>query len=88
MHSSLWRCMADCARGSALLAIAVLRGEVERKTLVRAEIHEDFQIGRWGEDREATERRAHRWRDFAAAADARTLAKLTCMNGARSTIVG
>ena len=56
--------------GSALLAIAVLRGEVSAEDAwAAAHVDEDYQIGRWGEDREAAERRAHRWRDFAAAAE-------------------
>ena len=56
--------------GSALLAIAVLRGEVSAEDAwAAAHVDEDYQIGRGGEDREAAERRAHRWRDFAAAAE-------------------
>ncbi len=35
-----------------------------------AHVDEDWQIGQWGEDEEAAERRANRRRDFAAAAAA------------------
>jgi chaperone required for assembly of F1-ATPase len=55
--------------GSALLALAVLRGRLTaEEAWAAAHVDEDYQISRWGEDREAAERRAHRWRDFAAAA--------------------
>jgi chaperone required for assembly of F1-ATPase len=33
-----------------------------------AHVDEDFQISQWGEDAEAAKRRAHRRRDFDAAA--------------------
>ncbi len=55
--------------GSALLALAVLRGRLSPEEAWRAaHVDEDFQISQWGEDEEAKKRREHRWRDFAAAA--------------------
>lgn len=56
--------------GSALLAVAVLAGEIDAAEAWRkAHVDEDFQISRWGEDEEAAERRQHRWTDMRAAAD-------------------
>lgn len=55
--------------GSALLALAVLRGKLTPEQAWRAaHVDEDFQISQWGEDAEAKTRRENRWRDFAAAA--------------------
>ena len=55
--------------GSALLALAVLRGKLSaQQAWTAAHVDEDYQISQWGEDKEAAERREHRWRDFAAAA--------------------
>lgn len=60
--------------GSALLAIAVLRGKlIPEEAWKAAHVDEDFQISRWGDDEEAAKRREHRWRDFAAAARALAL---------------
>ncbi len=62
--------------GSALLALAVLRGKLSPEEAWKAaHVDEDFQIRQWGVDAEAAERREHRWRDFAAAARALALAK-------------
>ena len=55
--------------GSALIALAVLRGRLTpEQAWQAAHVDEDFQISQWGEDEEAKERRENRWRDFAAAA--------------------
>ena len=62
--------------GSALLALAVLRGKLTPKQAWQAaHVDEDFQISQWGEDTEAATRRENRWRDFAAAARALTLSQ-------------
>lgn len=59
--------------GSALLALAVALGRLTpEEAWAAAHVDEDWQIGQWGEDEEARERRANRHRDFTAAA--RTLA--------------
>jgi chaperone required for assembly of F1-ATPase len=55
--------------GSALLALAVAEGRMTpEEAWGAAHVDEDWQISQWGEDTEARERRASRWRDFAAAA--------------------
>jgi chaperone required for assembly of F1-ATPase len=55
--------------GSALLALAVaLRHLSPEEAWDAAHVDEDWQIGQWGEDEEAKERREDRRRDFAAAA--------------------
>jgi chaperone required for assembly of F1-ATPase len=55
--------------GSALLALAVLKKRLDPDAAWNAAyVDEDFQIGQWGEDEEATERREARRRDFDAAA--------------------
>ena len=55
--------------GSILLALAVFRGALSAEEAWRvAHVGEDFQIDVWGEDDEATARRAARWREMAAAA--------------------
>jgi chaperone required for assembly of F1-ATPase len=55
--------------GSALLAAAVAQGRLTPEEAWKAaHVDEDWQISQWGEDAEAAERRANRWRDFAAAA--------------------
>jgi chaperone required for assembly of F1-ATPase len=55
--------------GSALLALAVAKARLSADEAWRAaHVDEDFQIGRWGEDAEAAERREARWREMAAAA--------------------
>jgi chaperone required for assembly of F1-ATPase len=57
--------------GSAVLALAVARGRLTAAEAWRiAHIDEDFQIERWGADDEAMARRAARWREMEAAADA------------------
>jgi len=62
--------------GSALLALAVLRGKLTPEQAWKAaHVDEDFQINQWGEDAEAATRRENRWRDFAAAAHALTLSQ-------------
>jgi chaperone required for assembly of F1-ATPase len=61
--------------GSALLALAVAeRRLTPEEAWAASHVDEDWQIGQWGEDAEAAERRRNRWRDFAAAA--KTLALL------------
>jgi chaperone required for assembly of F1-ATPase len=60
--------------GSALLALAVALGRLTpEQAWQAAHVDEDWQISQWGEDQEAAERRAARWRDFAAAARLLTL---------------
>jgi chaperone required for assembly of F1-ATPase len=55
--------------GSALLAVAVALGRLTpEEAWQAAHVDEDFQVGQWGEDAEAAERRKRRWADFAAAA--------------------
>jgi chaperone required for assembly of F1-ATPase len=64
--------------GSAVLALAVAHGRLDAAEAWRiAHIDEDFEIERWGEDAEATARRAARWREMEAAA-----AALAAMPGA------
>ncbi|MFD0987106.1 ATP12 family chaperone protein [Methyloligella solikamskensis] len=55
--------------GSALLALAVAEGEmVPDEAWDAAHVDEDWQILQWGEDKEASERRARRKEDFDTAA--------------------
>ncbi|CAH1666735.1 ATP12 family chaperone protein [Chelatococcus asaccharovorans] len=55
--------------GSVLLALAVAEGHLSpAEAWAAAHVDEDFQIAAWGEDEEASARRAARWHDFAAAA--------------------
>jgi chaperone required for assembly of F1-ATPase len=55
--------------GSALLALATALGRLSpEEAWAAAHVDEDWQISQWGEDEEAKQRRANRWRDFAAAA--------------------
>jgi chaperone required for assembly of F1-ATPase len=55
--------------GSALLALAVLRGHLSaEEAWSAAHVDEDFQIRAWGEDAEASARRARRWIEMQAAA--------------------
>jgi chaperone required for assembly of F1-ATPase len=62
--------------GSALLALAVaLRRLTPEEAWKAAHVDEDWQISLWGEDADAAKRRAHRWRDFAAAARLLTLSR-------------
>lgn len=62
--------------GSALLALAHAKGRLSAaEAWAAAHVDEDWQIAQWGEDAEATARRAARWGEMAAAA--RVLATLT-----------
>jgi chaperone required for assembly of F1-ATPase len=55
--------------GSALLALAVRRKRLSADgAWAAAHVDEDFQISQWGEDTEATTRRAKRWTEMQAAA--------------------
>jgi chaperone required for assembly of F1-ATPase len=55
--------------GSVLLALATALGRLApEEAWEAAHVDEDWQIGQWGEDEEARQRREGRWRDFAAAA--------------------
>ena len=55
--------------GSALLALAVALGRLTpEEAWAAAHVDEDWQIGQWGDDEEAKQRRANRHRDFTAAA--------------------
>jgi chaperone required for assembly of F1-ATPase len=57
--------------GSALLALAVVRGFLSAEAAWQAaHVDEDFQAERWGEDAEAVARREARLREFEAAATA------------------
>lgn len=56
--------------GSALIPLAVWHGRLSPEQAWRAaHVDEDVQIEIWGEDTEAEQRRAARWRDFAAATE-------------------
>ena len=55
--------------GSAIIALAVAHHRLDSTAAWSAQhIDEDFQIELWGRDDDAEIRRAHRWRDFEAAA--------------------
>lgn len=55
--------------GSALLGLATLmQAMAPAEAWAKAHVDEDFQISRWGEDAEAAERRARRWREMETAA--------------------
>ena len=55
--------------GSTLLALQCAFGALAPQAAWQAaHVDEDFEIAQWGEDGEATLRRANRWRDFAAGA--------------------
>ncbi len=55
--------------GSALLGLAVALGRLTpQQAWDAAHVDEDWQIGQWGEDHEAAQRRQNRRRDFDAAA--------------------
>ncbi len=57
--------------GSALLALAVHGGLLTpAEAWAAAHVDEDYQNEQWGVDEEASARRASRWRDMQAAADA------------------
>ncbi len=54
--------------GSALLALAVAHGALDRDAAwTAAHVDEDFQISQWGEDDEAIARRARRFAEMSAA---------------------
>jgi chaperone required for assembly of F1-ATPase len=54
--------------GSAILALAVAKGRLTpAQAWSAAHIDEDWQVEKWGEDFEAAERRAARWKEMAAA---------------------
>ncbi|MDB5605955.1 MAG: ATPase [Bradyrhizobium sp.] len=55
--------------GSALLALALLRGVLDSDQVwAAAHVDEDWNIEKWGVDQEVAARRAARWTDFRAAA--------------------
>ncbi len=55
--------------GSALIALAVLRGALAPEAAwAAAHVDEDWQMGQWGRDDMALSRRAARWQDMQAAA--------------------
>lgn len=55
--------------GSAVLALAVSRGTIPvEDAWTAAHVDEDWQISQWGEDAEASSRRAGRWTEMVAAA--------------------
>lgn len=55
--------------GSCLIALAVADGRLSAEAAwAAAHVDEDWQISQWGEDAEATARRASRWHDMEAAA--------------------
>lgn len=59
---------ATTIMGSALLALAFAEGEISLDDAWQAaHVDEDWNISQWGEDHEAKERRAFRYRDFEAA---------------------
>jgi|SRR6185437_10187393 len=54
--------------GSALLALALMRGHLDADAAWNAaHVDEDWQMSQWGEDEQATERRAYRRAEFDAA---------------------
>jgi len=55
--------------GSAILTLALLHGRITAaEAWEAAHVDEDFEIGLWGEDSEATARREARWQEMSAAA--------------------
>jgi chaperone required for assembly of F1-ATPase len=55
--------------GSALIALAVVHGEITPTEAWRAaHVDEDFEMRAWGEDAEALRRRARQWHEMEAAA--------------------
>jgi chaperone required for assembly of F1-ATPase len=62
--------------GSAILALAVLRGRLDAETAWSlAHIDEDWNVEKWGVDDEAAQRRENRWRDMLAAVQALELSR-------------
>ena len=56
--------------GSALLALALLRGVLdEDQVWAAAHVDEDWNVAQWGVDEEVAARRLARFLDFRAAAD-------------------
>jgi len=56
--------------GSSILALAVHKERIDAHTAwAAAHVDEDWRISLWGADDEAEQRRALRWREFAAAAE-------------------
>ncbi len=54
--------------GSALIALALARHEISaEEAWAAAHVDEDWQMSQWGEDEQALERRAQRWREMEAA---------------------
>jgi chaperone required for assembly of F1-ATPase len=63
--------------GSALLALAHAHGRLSAAaSWAAAHVDEDWQIRQWGEDAQATARRAHRWTEMQAAARMLALAAI------------
>jgi chaperone required for assembly of F1-ATPase len=61
--------------GSALLALALLRGRLSAdEAWVAAHVDEDWNMETWGRDERALERRAKRFAELKAAADVLRLA--------------
>jgi len=61
--------LATSLSGSALLALALASGALGvEDAWAAAHVDEDWNISQWGDDAEAAERRARRFRDFEAAA--------------------
>ena len=74
-----WRlgavCTATTLTGSALLALALLRGRLSAEAAWQAaHVDEDWNIEQWGSDEMALERRAFRFAEFQAAATVLQLA--------------
>ncbi|WP_448952923.1 ATP12 family chaperone protein [Labrys neptuniae] len=62
--------------GSVVLALAVARGQLEPEAAwAAAHVDEDYQAQLWGEDEEAQQRRAWRWREMEAASRLLALAR-------------
>jgi chaperone required for assembly of F1-ATPase len=63
--------LATTLTGSALIALALAEGELDAEAAwSAAHVDEDWNISQWGEDAEAAARRAQRFADFRAAAQA------------------
>lgn len=64
--------------GSALIALAVARGEITaEQAWTAAHADEDWQADRWGRDEDAAAERARRWQEMAAAATVLAAARKT-----------
>ncbi len=74
--------LATTLSGSALIALALAEGKLDVEAAwVAAHVDEDWNISQWGEDAEATARRAQRFRDFKAAALALAASNSVVMPG-------